>query len=808
MFQFPTIGKFGKLVEPAVDSKSGPGETETTATGEAETQPEVPGSVGGQGESAPQPRSTERTRTNERDDQEDVAEGVETPTDGEITQTPQTPADAGDSVPAEKERFITRQNGEVITYPTEKSAELGIKGKKLSGHKAVPYGDGWAIQKPQEVPVDQAAHEAATSPENALPEPTPAQKEAGNYKKGHVSIHGLDITIENPRGSKRSGTDPNGNRWEVELAHHYGYLKRTEGSDGEHIDVFVGPDVDSDSVFIIDQVNADGSFDEHKVMIGFKNQKAARDGYLANYQDGWKVGPTTKMTMDQFKAWLEGDTSRPVKWRSKQVDKAPEAQAETASANNAESGSAAETGASYRYDRNTGSIQGQRGASGRFQEPSWTETGRGSQLDLFVPEGSERQELIKQAYGTIIKPRTVTTVGANTDTIKSIEDVAHVLASIRKDPQEQFVAIATDKGGKILRVMSYTRGTSNASAVYPLDVAAEASSIDGIHALHLAHNHPSGAASPSDSDVIITKKIWDMLDGTGIKHGDHVIVADRKWASVQDSRSGAIAPRSRTKYSIPITQRRFVKKGVLGEALTVPSEAAQFLGGYDDVLLLLNNRHFPVGIVPMSGDEMRVLRDGGRVSRILSAINTTNAIAAIVKTSDRDGAANMIAMLDKKGVRVLDWIDGDISHTGRGSPEMQGRSQFFSIAEDDNLPPNIDRRIIGDDPVLLGWTMLARNDDVFRLDTSSKKSVPAIINDLIARAEVSAVNKDFAESSDADAGWEIVIRAENGDVGIVHVFQKGKSVWLGVCAFSGAEWFGSLQRYCQLCLQHRSSPDW
>ncbi len=128
-----------------------------------------------------------------------------------------------------------------------------------------------------------------------------------------------------------------------------------------------------------------------------------------------------------------------------------------------------------------------------------------------------------------------------------------------------------------------------------------------------------------------------------------------------------------------------------------------------------------------------------------------------------------------------------------------GNVALFSLAEDDSLPPNIDRRIIGDDPVLLGWTMLARNDDVFRLDTSNKKSVPAIINDLIARSEVSAVNKDFAESADADVGWEIVIRAENGDVGIVHVFQKGKSVWLDVSALSpgqsGSEVYNAIANY-------------
>ncbi|MFL0806741.1 MAG: hypothetical protein K6L60_05590 [Oceanobacter sp.] len=161
--------------------------------------------------------------------------------------------------------------------------------------------------------IDGAANEAATSPQNATPDPTPAQIEAGNYKKGHAKIQGLDVTIENPRGSNRSGTDPDGHKWSVEMKHHYGYIKRTTGADGEGVDVFVGKEPESQKVFVIDQVNADGTFDEHKVMLGFRNRAQAVHGYKSNYEKGWKVGPVTTMTTDQFKDWLAGpDTDKPV----------------------------------------------------------------------------------------------------------------------------------------------------------------------------------------------------------------------------------------------------------------------------------------------------------------------------------------------------------------------------------------------------------------------------------------------------------------------------------------------------------------
>ena len=161
--------------------------------------------------------------------------------------------------------------------------------------------------------IDAAANEAATSPTNDLPEPTEAQKEAGNYKKGHVNIQGLDVSIENPKGSTRRGTDPDGNEWSVEMKAHYGDVRGTQGADGDAVDVFIGPNPESDQVFVVDQVNADGTFDEHKALIGWDTEQEAREAYAANYDDGWKVGPVTAMSMDEFKGWLEsGNTRKPL----------------------------------------------------------------------------------------------------------------------------------------------------------------------------------------------------------------------------------------------------------------------------------------------------------------------------------------------------------------------------------------------------------------------------------------------------------------------------------------------------------------
>lgn len=161
--------------------------------------------------------------------------------------------------------------------------------------------------------LDNAAHAAATSIQNDLPEPTQAQIEAGNYKKGHIKVHGLDIAVENPRGSERRGTDPDGKEWAHTMSDHYGYLKRTVGADNENIDTYVGRNPESEQIFVVDQIDQKtGRFDEHKVMMGFNSQEEAIQAYSSNFDDGWKVGPVRAMNKDEFKSWLkDGDTKKP-----------------------------------------------------------------------------------------------------------------------------------------------------------------------------------------------------------------------------------------------------------------------------------------------------------------------------------------------------------------------------------------------------------------------------------------------------------------------------------------------------------------
>lgn len=142
-------------------------------------------------------------------------------------------------------------------------------------------------------------------------DPTPAQKEAGNYKKGHVQIGTFDVTIEQPVGSVRRGTDADGKEWETTMQNTYGYIRGTEGVDGDHIDVFLSDNIDGWNgrrVVIVDQYNPDGTFDEHKVMLGFNDKADAIHAYLANYEEGWNKDRRlvfSSAIIDDFEKWIE-----------------------------------------------------------------------------------------------------------------------------------------------------------------------------------------------------------------------------------------------------------------------------------------------------------------------------------------------------------------------------------------------------------------------------------------------------------------------------------------------------------------------
>lgn len=141
-------------------------------------------------------------------------------------------------------------------------------------------------------PVHRASHE-----------PTPAQIKAGNYQKRKVDWNGLVISIENESGSVRRGTNSYGKAWETRMLYPYGYIKSTMGVDGDHVDCFLGPNMDAPLVYVVHQrKHGDWSkYDEDKCMIGFDSEDEAKHAFLANYDDPRFLGPITTMSADEFR---------------------------------------------------------------------------------------------------------------------------------------------------------------------------------------------------------------------------------------------------------------------------------------------------------------------------------------------------------------------------------------------------------------------------------------------------------------------------------------------------------------------------
>lgn len=137
--------------------------------------------------------------------------------------------------------------------------------------------------------------------------------EKAAYKlQGRMDFQGLNISIENRKGSVRSGVDKDGHPWKTKMKHAYGYIRmsdevRRKGSDGDHVDCFIGPDKTSEKVFIAHLNRADtGAFDEDKCFLGFQSKDDAMAAFKANYDKAGQelFGGMTEMDMSVFKQRL------------------------------------------------------------------------------------------------------------------------------------------------------------------------------------------------------------------------------------------------------------------------------------------------------------------------------------------------------------------------------------------------------------------------------------------------------------------------------------------------------------------------
>jgi hypothetical protein len=194
--------------------------------------------------------------------------------------------------------FVYR--GEAGTpFKSMKQAQAFADKEMAKGTKAAPV----RVERPSQADI---------AGQKADPDPTPAQKEAGNYQMGHMTWQGLDISIETPKGGTRKAADGS---WKTEnLPAHYGYLLGTTGADGDHVDVYFGDNPQAPTVFIVDQIEpGTGKFDETKTMLGFDGKDAAIAAYRGGFSDNSgasRIGAVTEMSVAQFRNWARSKKAR------------------------------------------------------------------------------------------------------------------------------------------------------------------------------------------------------------------------------------------------------------------------------------------------------------------------------------------------------------------------------------------------------------------------------------------------------------------------------------------------------------------
>ena len=88
---------------------------------------------------------------------------------------------------------------------------------------------------------------------------------------------------------------------------------------------------------------------------------------------------------------------------------------------------------------------------------------------------------------------------------------------------ENFIVISLTGSSKVIRSEVLYRGTLNQSLVHPRDIFRDAIK-ENAAAVLIAHNHPSGALTPSKSDIAVTKRLIEVGNIVGISIKDHVII--------------------------------------------------------------------------------------------------------------------------------------------------------------------------------------------------------------------------------------------------------------------------------------------
>ncbi|MDH4172133.1 MAG: hypothetical protein OEW90_01745 [Betaproteobacteria bacterium] len=513
--------------------------------------------------------------------------------------------------------------------------------------------------------VDYAAKQAET-PESQ------AQAEAGNYSKGHWIVgpkgHQLDISIETPEGEKRRPEWP-------PLKDHYGYIKGTIGFDKDHLDVFVKPGTRDDFgglVFVVNQVV--GGFDEHKVMLGYGDLADAREGYLRNYAANWDgLDSIIPMSFKAFTQWAQTKGGKGPKGGPLSTSLAKKFEAMVSLGG--------EVPASQRKDRDEGAATPQLDLFSQTPVPGTP----GVLFEKIVVE-SERT-------GSVRLPSTV---------IRDHVDAASAFTQLVKSPRERFHMLGLNERDEPIAYYDLFAGTLTQTSVYPREVWLALYQTPEVRKVWLAHNHPSGLASPSNADELLNDSLSAGLTrDLGIEFKGHIIIAGQNFHAMGLGTQPLPQVVAQGK-EIPVRERVVKLEQDRGVALQSPGAMREYLGRIKPErsgLLLMDAQHRPIAFYYMAKEEMSKLRTHELTSgfaKLMRQVGRNNPAAAVAyfpgeaySPEIQRAVSNVGGALAGADVRMLDAFTPVDVGSAQGLPSLasfaeRGRSTalqpFYSLS--------------------------------------------------------------------------------------------------------------------------------
>lgn len=635
--------------------------------------------------------------------------------------------------------------GDVEVAMRSRKTPVPLKAQRRRLQAAVA---GWE-QAQVSAAVEARANQAATSPQNDRPEPTDGQKDAGNYAMGHLSgpeVQGLRITIENPKGSTRSGTSSDGKAWTNTMAAHYGYVKGSIAADGDHVDIFVGPNPSAAStVYVVDQVNPDGSYDEAKALFGFDTKADAIAAYKGSYDRGWKVGPVTVMSVDEFKKGLaSGRFKKPVAAPTPAAAKGGTAQYTRGVVEKMRAAGAVPAAPPASARRQAEALQrtepGPSAGAGEFEDVPFSRSAGSKAIrdiytqDLFgAPverpadagsDGTGVRRDVQPAAGvpadtptpageylvrTVVGTEAERKLGASA--VRSFADLAAATQYLYRSAVERFDGIVTDKDGKPLAVVGGFKGALAQTTVFAPTMVAEAVRVPGAAHIWFSHNHPSGDAKLSRADEQVERMLHDVFRGSGIEPMGLIAVGNGRY-SASDGDFGEIVPRA-TRVSVPVIEREQVPSAAERVEVSDPGTARRVAGTYYDKsggpgAILLDTKMRVVGWMPIGEAMLGDLRGTGQLGAIYRAVSEANAGSVILAHGgELDGphpasrsiskGQNIAAAFGKVEVRPLDMIN---VRTGRSAAQHGDDIQMGPVFSRRGSQTEALRRWFGDSKVV------------------------------------------------------------------------------------------------------------